>query len=710
MQHPVLLDEATATRLGYGSTCILAPAKAVMAARDKETDIEGNHEGGNDDSDDGRGGERTSGNEIPEMGGTFRMWSNYRIALEGDARNVQAGTLLAPALDAATTVADSFRRRWAAGGQYPELTLARVRLTERGPNDGPPRPPSWAYDRNEQSAAAATKPIVASPEADNEAGLITPAPGSPTGQQGTARKWGWRKAVRRKNFHSLDKGRESETTRKKDNLSTESSSGDEHGDERSRDDSGDDVGRNALVGSPGGLRQVLPRLDGLDSGTLVERALEDLQDEEKLHARMSPSSGQPDGMHAAGDGLTRRHSLHSDRRGSEAEGSAMGVAAAALGVSPAAAADIVDSGSLAATLSTSKRHDSSAATASASTEDAEDTGAAVVGVSARVNDAASAPSETGALRVAPSAEKFMLPEWHHLALSGRSISMDFRWSNMDLILMQDPTARQGRDTGKNVLALRSSGGLTVRSSGTGESIDAQLEDASLLPCFYAEGGGVSGEDGEDVFAAPQTCNTTKGAAERAARIRRRTSGEQHATDVGAPRRLALLLGGDYSAWSAVARTWLGQGLITADARPLLEPFTVQMGYGTVVVQAGARGRRGDGALIPDERKILDADDSTVAISADQAESGHDDSDDEVDHTAGGPEDSRVDDHVGSGETVAGVFRVAISELRLLVAQAKLKGAATVEVEVSRAGVVPGSCSSSTAPKSVLFVQSHLLSV
>ncbi|CAN0527184.1 unnamed protein product, partial [Ectocarpus sp. 12 AP-2014] len=31
----------------------------------------------------------------------------------------------------ARTVADTFRRRWAAGGEYPERVLARVRLAER---------------------------------------------------------------------------------------------------------------------------------------------------------------------------------------------------------------------------------------------------------------------------------------------------------------------------------------------------------------------------------------------------------------------------------------------------------------------------------------------------------------------------------------------------------------------------------------------------
>ena len=58
------------------------------------------------------------------------------MALEGHGSNVQAGTLLAPVLDVARTVADSFRRRWASGGQYPERILARVRLAEKEDGDG----------------------------------------------------------------------------------------------------------------------------------------------------------------------------------------------------------------------------------------------------------------------------------------------------------------------------------------------------------------------------------------------------------------------------------------------------------------------------------------------------------------------------------------------------------------------------------------------
>lgn len=130
MQHPVVLDEATATRLGYGSTCILGPTGAVTPQQGG--DRADKRARGRGDSEDG-GGESESA--IPELGGTFRMWSDYRMSLEGHGSNVQAGTLLAPVLDVARTAADSFRRRWASGGQYPERTLARVRLAEKQDGD-----------------------------------------------------------------------------------------------------------------------------------------------------------------------------------------------------------------------------------------------------------------------------------------------------------------------------------------------------------------------------------------------------------------------------------------------------------------------------------------------------------------------------------------------------------------------------------------------
>eukprot|EP00904_Undaria_pinnatifida_P013773 jgi/Undpi1/9526/HiC_scaffold_27.g11982.m1 len=138
VQYPVILDEATATRLGYGSTCILGPIGAVTLPQGGgSADL-----GGRELSEDS-GGE--SEDTTPEVGCTFRMWSDYRMALEGHGSNVQAGTLLAPVLDVSRTVADTFRRRWASGGQYPERTLARVRLAERedggrGPEQQPQTP------------------------------------------------------------------------------------------------------------------------------------------------------------------------------------------------------------------------------------------------------------------------------------------------------------------------------------------------------------------------------------------------------------------------------------------------------------------------------------------------------------------------------------------------------------------------------------------
>ncbi|CAN0497923.1 unnamed protein product, partial [Ectocarpus sp. 8 AP-2014] len=139
------------------------------------------------------------------------------------------------------------------------------------------------------------------------------------------------------------------------------------------------------------------------------------------------------------------------------------------------------------------------------------------------------------------------------------------------------------------------GTLTVSSSGVGESVDVQLRDASLLPCFYADEGG--GENFGSV-SSPAAAAEAGG-------------------DGGVPaQRLALILGGGESALRAVARTWLGQGLVTADSRPLLEPFTVQVGYGTVVAQAAVEGR---GTGVTDGRRRRSS-----------ALSGHDDSEDDDD--------------------------------------------------------------------------------
>ncbi|CAN0286113.1 unnamed protein product, partial [Discosporangium mesarthrocarpum] len=89
-------------------------------------------------------------------------------------------------------------------------------------------------------------------------------------------------------------------------------------------------------------------------------------------------------------------------------------------------------------------------------------------------------------------EKFMLPSWHYLLLSGRQFKLDFQWSGLDLLLLQDPRASFNHGGGTNVLALRSSGRLDVSSSGAGENISASLSDACLLPCVYAGAGAGAG--------------------------------------------------------------------------------------------------------------------------------------------------------------------------------------------------------------------------
>ena len=309
----------------------------------------------------------------------------------------------------------------------------------------------------------------------------------------------------------------------------------------------------------------------------------------------------------------------------------LGVASAALDVSPP------DPVSLLATADSTTEDSLAMVTVSVDPEDENGTGAA-----ARLAPGSASPVE-GAMQT-PTEDVFMLPGWHYLALSGRSLSIDFQWSNLDLVLMQDPTAQQGRDTGKNVLALRSSGALTVSSSGAGESVDMQLERATLLPCFY---------------------RYTDEA---------RIDGDGDTTDVGPARRLAQLLGGGQSALMAVERTWLGQGLVTADSRPLLDPFTVQVGYGTVVARPTGGGRRSG---TTDGRGVLSGNESDGVVVRSNTEKGEgrgnaDPSHEEEDEDEGGLNE----------DTVAGVFRVAVSEVQLLAAAATRKGNTTVEVEVS----------------------------
>lgn len=596
---------------------------------------------------------------IPEVGGTFRMWSDYRMALEGHASNVQAGTLLAPALDAARTVADSFRRRWASGGQYPELVPAQVRLVERGEanNDEPPcLPPDG--DGGERGVR-------------NAAGLPPADPGTPDGGVETvtasdvAGKSGGTERRRRK--HVVEDGSQAGLVEGARPMEEDGSKGDVVNAEEGKDAEGGGRGGGELPQqqqqqvSHGGLRRVFSRLDGLDSGMLVERALEDLHGGEERHSKL-PSLSEPEYVvdDGAGGRPGRLGSIRSDKH-LDAEDIPADVAVAA-----STAATAAELGSLSATLGTSTR-DSLTAVAMSADPDYED---AVVGA----ENAAS--SERGAMQT-PTADKFMLPGWHYLALSGRSLSMDFQWSNMDLVLLQDPNALQGRETGKNVLVLRSSGALTVRSSGMGESIDAQLEGASLLPCFYAEGVDGAAAAEEDANADATTMATTP-------RSRNKTSEEESFSDCGAARRLCLLLGGGHRASTVVGRTWLGQGVVAASSRPLLEPFMVQVGYGTVVAQATGEGRT---TGTTDGRRLLSVHDSANgAVQADIRDGeGKEDVDSENEEDgeegAGAGAGAAGVDQPTSEEMVAGVFRVAVSELQLLVAQARLKGPATIEVEV-----------------------------
>ena len=629
MQHPVVLDEATATRLGYGSTCILGPIGA--ATRRQGGDPSGERGRARGNSEDG-GGESECA--IPEVGGTFRMWSDYRMALEGHGSNVQAGTLLAPVLDVARTVADSFRRRWASGGQYPERTLARVRLAEKEDgeseeqsliptdNDGE----TFAYggdggrrplDPGMAESAEGAETVVlelARAEKSRCGGSEVMEDVPPIRRQGNARQ--------RKEYQNEGDAVNTEEREKEGERELEGVEEEEGGGEESEDSSDEE-----LQPPHGGLRQVFSHLDGLDSETLVERALEDLHDEQEYRLRSSLSSGRMD----LGGDLTDGGLESIGRSGTGVNEIVLGVASAALDVSPP------DPVSLLATADSTTEDSLAMVTVSVDPEDENGTGAA-----ARLAPGSASPVE-GAMQT-PTEDVFMLPGWHYLALSGRSLSIDFQWSNLDLVLMQDPTAQQGRDTGKNVLALRSSGALTVSSSGAGESVDMQLERATLLPCFY---------------------RYTDEA---------RIDGDGDTTDVGPARRLAQLLGGGQSALMAVERTWLGQGLVTADSRPLLDPFTVQVGYGTVVARPTGGGRRSG---TTDGRGVLSGNESDGVVVRSNTEKGEgrgnaDPSHEEEDEDEGGLNE----------DTVAGVFRVAVSEVQLLAAAATRKGNTTVEVEVS----------------------------
>ncbi|CAN0072665.1 unnamed protein product, partial [Ectocarpus fasciculatus] len=664
MQHPVVLDEATATRFGYGSSCVLGPAKAVRAVQRAS----------------GAGGEGTAGRRaaesegesesgaVPEVGGYFRMWSDYRMALEGHASNVQAGALLPPVLDMARTVADTFRRRWAAGGEYPERVLARVRLAERG-------------DEGDDDAEAGGGSAVVTAASFGRAEAVKGggASGKEDDTKGSLAKVAERGRRERGSETEEDVGVSDDS---QDVVPARRAPEDDR-EGATSDSAGGGSGQKQRQGQPpphGGLRQVLSRLDGLDSGALVERALKD-----HLHGEGEEEAGGGEEGAPSGGGGSRRLSGGGgaaggtdDDGGSEGETAALAAgpaAAVALSTANRAGGLAGDGGSATVTSTPDGDGEAAAAAAAAAAVALAGDGEAS---SASVRDREGAEAVEAGMQ-ASGEEKFMLPGWHYLALSGRSLSMDFRWSNMDLVLMQDPTARQGRDTDKNVLALRSTGTLTVSSSGVGESVDVQLRDASLLPCFYADEGG--GENDGGVYSPPATTAEAGGGGGGG----------------GVPaQRLALILGGGESALRAVARTWLGQGLVTADSRPLLEPFTVQVGYGTVVAQAAVEGR---GTGVTDGRRRRSS-----------ALSGHDDSEDDDDEDGddddgdgglvvkspvGRGEDSGLSDEDGgvvegggleqsaAGETVAGVFRVAVAEVQLMLSGAKRKAeeVGTIEVEV-----------------------------
>ena len=722
MQHPVVLDEATATRLGYGASCVMAPAHAVRASprrwgddgvgdgrRRRQQPWPPANGGGAaaaaaaaataaTASDDGDEGASASGAAIPEVGGYFRMWSNYRMALEGHATGVQVGTLLPPVLDMARTVADSFRRRWAAGGQYPERVLARVRLAEGGNG----RAGGDGDSGSEGAGSLSGEAAAASVAAGGGGGLNAVEVDARAREAGVKRdaERRWREIAEsasppggRRRRGEAASGREGDKKGGSDDLEVVGGrdGGEGEGSEEDQQDAREQP-------PSAGLRQVLSRLDGLDSGALVERALED-----HLHGEGGQADAPSDAAAAAaaseespgkpppgGDQNGPGRGLGTDGLGGAVEHNPTGGSLTAT-AGPDDDAEETDAPVAAAGVGTSTL--TRPQDADTSSESGRDGGAA----------AAAAAAAAGVGIQTPAEEKFMLPGWHYLALSGRTLSMDFRWTDMDLVLMQDPTARLGRDTGKNVLALRSSGALTVSSSGVGESVDVQLRDASLLPCFYTnEAAGSSVEGGL----------SSSGASRR--------NGSGRSGDGGGPaQRLALILGGGERPLAAVDRTWLGQGLVTAGSRPLLEPFTLQFGYGTVVARAAPEGRGTDvmdgryrrssalsGGGYQDseaerEGEEEEEDDGGGLVVPSPAMRGLDG---EEDGTAEGSmhEDGAekadknrllVDQQQPSiaGEFVHGVFRVAVSEVRLLGGARRTSTAdnevATVEIMVRKSPVL-----------------------
>lgn len=655
LTHPVVLDEATAARLGYGSTCILSPGRPVVKGINSIGEGVGDSDGVSGRT---RGGVAEDGAEndadVSKLGGTFRMWSDYRMSLEGSARNVQAGTLLPPVLEVARTVADSFRRRWAAGGQYPELKLAIVRLAEREGGGGGEDDKAGTGGENGETPAVATVAATPQPAAASQRWRKIASAVSRAGQAVASRGLGQGPVVESREagdgsrdqdvFTQEGEARESSTPRRDEEKS---------GERRSNDI----------------FRQALFRLDTLDNGALVEEALEDLHDEEGLLA--VPSAASTDGIPQRRP-RGRGASSHSDlQRVAEETSAAMEGVARITKASPG-----LPEGTIVA--------------------DDDMGGDPAEAVSEAVAEAAAAQAASeGSKR--PIAEKFMLPGWHYLYLSGRSLSMDVRWSNVDLLLMQDPTVRSGRHSGKNILAFRSSGALTMRSSGPGESVDVQLNEASLLPCFYSaeeDAGGTSSRhpdtsrwrehdrrgDGENV---PELLGRFPVTAENWPSGDRRPNDGVNCVggDAGC---LAQLLGGGDRVLAAVARTWLGQGLATANSRPLLEPFSVQCGYGTVVAQSSREGHgTGVDAIghvqLSDESRPEARDGEGDMDEGRVLASGVDGSVDGEDEQQGKGE--RVGE-IGNGETVAGVFRVAVSELQLLAGETALRRSATIEVEVS----------------------------
>lgn len=650
IQHPVIIDKATSTRLGYGSSCILGPSRAALVP---EADIHSDGVGE-------QGPENIAtkkGNLIPELGGSFRMWSDYRMALEGEAKNVQAGTLFAPVLDVARTAADSFRRRWASGGQYPERSLARVQLAERenaGGDGSPPSPrPDGGRDRSDIQSAVSPLPDQSTSEKwEREATNMVES-----NKKGTPKRH-WKKLV-----GHVSRTRVAGSVKRGGGIRSE-------GDVTNKEEGGGLGGDSMGAGSESwakqrgsdhqqvGLQRVLSRLDGLDDGILVERALEDLQGEEEHKSRLS--SSPPQSRKLGGKSSSRLDSangansnLHADVHSNESS-----VDDSAFEIAPAVStASTVTPGPLSETLGSSGMNKTTGGTTPVPLQDE-----VAVEMTELIGSGHASPE--GSEMRTPTADRFLLPSWHYLALSGRSLSIDVRWTHLELILMQDPTAKQGRDSGKNVLALRSSGALTLRSSGSNESVNVQLEKTSLLPCFYTDRD--SEERGDDRIETALTA-----AASSATPLPRRKVGKGDTVcEADAARRLTLLLGGGSRSSSAVSETWLGQGLMTADSMPLLEPFTAHFRYETVVTQAAQAKHGGN---ITDGQRMVSGQDSDDDMEQSEEEEEEEKSEEERnDRKAVEPVDT---------EMVSGVFRVAVSELQVLLAQARLKGSATVEVEV-----------------------------